>query len=148
MPTTMSDVYALWSLPITSLRWASNIMETMVGAQQIIAARMPTLAAAFQNPLAADRAELQLMLTEKVSAFGQSGRSLSLAGQALQRATRANARTAGKMTGGGLIWPDEWARLAETNLAAAVALATLPTATLAPIRRKVKANRRRLKTAR
>lgn len=134
----------LWLWPVQAARLGSDWMETMAATQRVISARLPTIASAMQNPLAADRRELNLMVSEKVGAFGLSGDAINAAGAVVRRAADANARALGRMAGGGVLWPADWMRLAEGNLAAAVALAALPAATLAPVHKRVTANDRRL----
>jgi hypothetical protein len=138
------DALTLWSWPLATARWSSDMVEMMMGAQRVVAARMPTILSAMQNPIAADRVELNRMVSEKVGAFNASGASVTAAGSAVHRAADANARALGRMAGGGILWPQDWMRLAESNLAAMAAMAALPTTTLAPIRSGVKANDRRL----
>jgi hypothetical protein len=67
------------------------------------------------------------------------------AGGIARDAATANAKAFRTMASGGLLWPNDWMRLFETNLAAAAALATLPTNALAPIHQGVVANDRRLR---
>jgi hypothetical protein len=117
----------------------------MFGAQRVVVARMAVIAAALQNPLAANHGELGRMVTEKVGAFGLSGRSVAEAGKLMRKAAETNARSFGKMARGGLMRPSDWMHIAEVNLAAAAALAALPTAALVPIRKDVVSNDRRLR---
>lgn len=134
----------LWLWPLQAARLGSDWMETMAATGRVISARLPTIASAMQNPLAADHGELNLMVSEKVGAFNLSGDAINAAGAVVRRAADANARALGRMAGGGVLWPMEWMKLAEGNLAAAAALAALPAATLAPVHKRVTANDRRL----
>ncbi len=134
----------LWMWPLQAARLGSDWMETLAATQRVITARLPTIASAMQNPFTADHGELNLMVTEKVGALRSSGRAVDEAGAVLRRAADANARAFGRMAGGGVLWPADWMRLAEGNLAAAAALAALPAATLAPVHKRVTANDRRL----
>lgn len=140
MPSVTDNAMTLWNWPMAAAHWNKDVIDMMFGAQRVVAARMPTIAAAMQNPLAADHVELSRMVSEKVGAFTTSGKSIEAAGDAVQRAGSANARALGKMASGNIVWPTEWMRLAESNLAAAAAMAALPTATLAPLQDGVKAN--------
>lgn len=145
MTTTTNPIAELWMWPLHAARLGSDWMETMLATQRVISARLPTIASAMQNPLAADHVELNRMVSEKVSAFGQSGRSVQTAGAVVRQAADANARALGRMAGGGMLWPAEWMALAEGNLAAMAAMAALPAAALAPVHSRVTANDRRLR---
>jgi hypothetical protein len=141
----LDGVLQFWALPLQMAKLGNDMAETAMGAQRVIKARMPVIEAAMRNPLTADHAELGLMVTEKVRAFRKSGRSVSAAGEVINRAAKANAKALEKMASGRLMWPSDWLHLMEGNVAAATAFAALPAAALAPIRRGVTANERRLK---
>jgi hypothetical protein len=145
MPSITENAITLWTWPLASAKWGGDMIEMMMGAQRVVAARVPTIVSAMQNPLAADHVELNRMVSEKVGAFNASGKSVTAAGDALQRAGEGNARAFGRMVRGAPLWPQDWMQLAETNLAAMAAMAALPTAALAPIRHGVKANDQRLR---
>jgi hypothetical protein len=145
MPSITDNAMTLWNWPLAAARWNSDVMEMMMGAQRVVAARVPTILSAMQNPIAADHVELNRMVSEKVGAFNASGKSIAAAGDAVHHATDANARALGRMAGGNILWPQDWMRLAESNLAAMAAMAALPTAALAPLQSGVKANDKRLR---
>lgn len=145
MPSMSENAVTVWNWPLASAQWGRDMAEMMLGAQRVVAARMPTILSAMQNPIAADHAELKRMVSEKVGAFNASGRSVAAAGDAVHRAADANARALGRIAGGGVLWPQDWMRLAERNLAALAALAALPTTTLAPLQSGVRANDKRLR---
>ena len=145
MSSMTEDAMTLWNWPLATAQWSSDMIEMMMGAQRVVAARLPTIVSAMQNPIAADHVELNRMVSEKVGAFNASGKSVSAASDAVQRAANANARALGRMAGGSVLWPHEWMRLAESNLAAMATMAALPTATLAPLQSGVKANDKRLR---
>lgn len=144
MATINNSAAALWLWPLQAMRLGSDWMETMAATGRVISARLPTIASAMQNPMAADHRELNLMVSEKVGAFGLSGDAINATGAVMRRAGDANARALGRMAGGGVLWPADWLKLAEGNLAAVAALAALPTAALAPVHKRVTANDRRL----
>lgn len=143
--TVARNLLALWTWPLETMRLGAAMMETLVGAQSVIAARLPMVGAALFDPLNADHRELERMVTEKVSAFRISGKSVQKAGGVARDAATSNAKALHALAGGGLLWPTDWMRLFETNVAAAAALATLPTIALAPIHRDVIANEKRLR---
>jgi len=140
MSSLTENAMTLWNWPFAAAKWNKDVVDMMFGAQRVVAARMPTIAAAMQNPLAADHVELSRMVTEKVGAFTVSGKSISAAGDAVQRAGSANAHALGRMASGSVMWPSDWMRLMESNLAAAAVMAALPAAALAPLHSGVKAN--------
>ncbi|WBQ19202.1 hypothetical protein [Sphingobium yanoikuyae] len=144
MASAIENGMALWMWPLTAARLASDWAETMASARSVVAARMPTIAAAWINPFAADYRELTRMVTEKTSAFGHSHRSISFAQEAVRRASEANVHALGKLSGGGFFGWSEWTKLAERNLDIATTLAMLPTRALAPIHAEATANARRL----
>lgn len=143
--TTTKDLFALWAWPFKAMKLGKDIAETMLGAQNVISARLPMVGTALTDPMNADHRELGRMVTEKVSAFHTSGKSVEKAGGIARDAAAANAKAFRTVVSGGLLWPNDWMRLFETNLAAVAALATLPATALAPIHQGVVANDRRLR---
>lgn len=75
--------------------------ETMRASGEVIGARTPMIEAAMRNPLAADHAELALMVREKGEAFASSGASLAADMMKLQfdLIAQGNAVAAAMMTG-------------------------------------------------
>lgn len=144
MTTIIASTFALWTWPIQAARLGSDLMEATRSAQRVMAARLPMISDAMSNPAAADYGELGLMVTEKTTAFRSSGRAATMASDAVRRASGSNARALGKISGGGVLWPQDWLRLVEDNMAAAAALGALPAAMLAPVHRTVTANDKRL----
>jgi hypothetical protein len=142
--TQAGNMMKLWFWPWEAAQVATRIVETMVATQTVLAARLPMMSAAMANPLDADYRELSLMVSEKVDAFGRSGRSVSKAGAAVQRAAQANARDFGRLGGSGFL-PTDWLPLFERNMVMAATLMTLPMEALAPIHKGVTANARRLR---
>ncbi len=145
MATMTQNVMTLWSWPLLAGRLASDMVETAMGAQRVVGARMPTLATAMCNPLFADHRELNLMVSEKVSAFGKSQSAMTGTADTVKRASAANAQAARQVAGGAMLWPADWMKLAEANIAAFAGLALLPTSMLAPLHSGVTANDRRLR---
>ena len=150
MPSTMNAMLDLWMWPVHAARLMGDATETMLGAQRVVAARMPTIAAAARNPWTADHAELGRMVTEKVHAAGLSSRAASTAISGAQKAAHANMAATARLARGEMVWPAEWMTLAAGSIAAASAMMTMPAAALAPFSSRVSANDRRLsgKTAR
>lgn len=144
MASAIENGMALWMWPLTAVRLASDWTEMMTSARSVVDARVPMIAAAWANPFTADHRELTRMVTEKTSAFGQSQRSISSAQETVRRASEANARALGRLSGGGWLGWSEWTKIAERNLEIATTLAMLPTTALAPIHSKATANARRL----
>jgi hypothetical protein len=142
--TPAGTMMKLWFWPWEAAQMGARVVETMVATQTVLAARLPMISAAMANPLAADHRELSLMVSEKIDAFGRSGRSVSKAGAAVQKAAQANARDLGRL-GGGALLPTDWLTLFERNMAMATTLMTLPMDALAPIHKGVTSNARRLR---
>ncbi len=84
-----NDLSAIWLWPWTMAKANLALLETMTGVPDVIAARLPTITDAMQNPRAANPGELTRMVTEKTAAFGRSHRSLSSAARKIQAATGA-----------------------------------------------------------
>ncbi|ATI78702.1 hypothetical protein [Sphingobium yanoikuyae] len=144
MASAIENGMVLWMWPLTAARLASDWLETMTIARTVIDARMPMIAAAWTNPFTANHSELTRMVTEKTSALGASQKTISSAQETVRRASEANARALGRLTGGGWLDWSEWTKIVERNLEIATTLAMLPTGTLAPIHSKATANARRL----
>jgi len=142
--TSTGTMMKLWFWPWEAAQIASRLVETAVATQTVLAARLPMISAAMANPLDADHRELSLMVSEKVEAFGRSGRSLSKAGKAVQHAANANARDLTRLGGGGFL-PADWMAVFERNMLMAATLMTLPMEALAPIHKGVTSNARRLR---
>jgi hypothetical protein len=145
MTTMAENTFSLWLWPIQAARLGVDAIETMLAAQQVISARLPTLAGAMVQPLSADHGELSLMVTEKVAAFGESRKSATAVSDVIRRASAANAKILGTIAGGGVIWPADWLQLTWDNLAACAAVVALPMDMLKPIHVSVVANERRLR---
>ena len=143
--TITENLAALWSWPLEAIKLGTSLAETMAGAQNVIAARLPMMGTALADPVNADHRELERMVTEKISAFCTSGKSLGAAGRIAGNAAASNAHALRAFASGRLLWPNDWMRLFETNLAAAATLAALPATALAPIHQGVVANDRRLR---
>ena len=142
-----SNVMKLWFWPLEAARAAADLLETTVATQSVVAARLPMISAAAIDPLAADHRELSLMMSEKVEAFGKSGRTLSQAANVVQEAAGANARDWGRVATGTMLSPLDWMAMTERNLLIATTLMLLPAQALAPVRKGVTANARRLRNA-
>lgn len=144
MASAFENGMALWMWPLTAAQLAHDWAETMTRAQSVIDARIPIISAAWGNPFTADKRELTQMVTEKTSAYRQSQRLINSAQHKVRRASQANARAFGRLSGGGWLGWSEWKQIVERNLEVAATLAMLPTTALAPIHSKVTANARRL----
>lgn len=144
MTKAAANGWALWTLPWSMAKLTADWTETMLSARDVIDARVPKIAEAWINPIAADHRELSRMVTEKMDAFGQSHRAATKAHSSLVRASEANARALGRLSGGELLSFGEWFKIVERNFEIATALAVLPATALAPIHARVRANARRL----
>lgn len=141
---SMKDASALWFWPWTMAQANIALFETAASVPSVLGARLPMISDAIRNPWTADTVELNRIVSEKTEAFGRSQRSLSSAARKLQAAAEGNARDLGKVTGGGMLWPTDYIRMAERNIAALAALATVPGEALAPVHKGVTSNAKRL----
>lgn len=139
------NLFTLTMWPIAATTFAMDWAGTMLGARRVVDTRLPMIHTAWADPLRADHVEMGRMVTEKVDAFGTSHRTLRAAGERVRRATQANAKALGRLSGGGLLWPSDWLEIAERNLDIFATLAALPAAALKPVQTKVEANVRRLR---
>lgn len=144
MATAIDNGMALWMWPLTMAKLSSDWMETMTSAAHVVDTRMPMIAAAWLSPLTANHTELSRMVSEKTDAFGRSGRSITAAQGSIRRASKANARALGKLSGGQFLGFSEWTGIFERNLEIAATLLAMPTNALAPVHGRATANSRRL----
>jgi hypothetical protein len=142
------DWFALWTAPIEAARTAMAMGETAMQAQSVIAARLPVLFEAVQNPAKADHRELALMVTEKIGAAKGSAQSASASARTLRSAMKGHAATLGRLGGGEFPTVEMIRETTEHNLAIAASLVALPGAMLRPFHAGVAANARRLAGAR
>lgn len=145
MSSLFDEMVAAWTWPYRLGTLAVDVIRTADSAHDVIAARLPLIASAWQNPLAADYPELQRMVAEKLSAFDASKQAIDDASASVRRASTRTAKAFGQLTGGGMLWPDQWFRLAEANATAFISLASLPMTAFAPVKRTVSVNARRLR---
>lgn len=139
--TATGDLMSWWLWPLNAAKLGSDLIDTMIGARDMVTARSATIETGWRDPLNADRRELGLMVSEKVAAFASSGKAIEAAVSTMRRAADANGRALGRLAGGSVMSPVDWWRLAELNLAASTAALA---AALTPVRRTVHANRLRL----
>jgi hypothetical protein len=134
----------LWTAPMRMAATAHAIAETAAGAQAVIAKRTPMIFQAFTSPWTADIPELTLMVSEKVSAFNASTRSMAAGGETLNKAIDGQVSAMRRLGSTGWLSPMGWWDVAERNLTVVSALMTLPGDVLAPYHKGVTANARRL----
>jgi len=144
MPSSFSNAYTLmmwpWTQTQTNHHWLTMIQE----AQEVMAARMPTLWRAFLSPWQADHAEIGLMWSEKTVAFGQSSKAVQRAGRRVEIAAKTQQKSISKARAGQMVtFFDLW-EIYERNITAMASLSLLSTAVLKPIQAKVSANAKRL----
>jgi hypothetical protein len=130
-----------------SLLKAGADSATLAAASaRVIGARMPMIAEAMRNPMAADHVELTRMVAEKGSAFGNA--AMAAAGVAATMAFDHAAFAASEMARGGRGSPTSlffraWGHYARMGQAAL----EMQAEAMRPIRRAATANARRLKGA-
>jgi hypothetical protein len=140
----VTDFFKLWFWPLDAARMGVQITETLMASQSVIEARMPMIGAAMSNPLQANHKELTQMVMEKGQAFGRSQRSVSAALDTVRKSSQANVHDLSRLSGGAFFGPADWMQMFERNMAAAVAISTMPAQALAPIHKRATANARRL----
>jgi hypothetical protein len=145
MPTA-KDTMALWMWPWMMAKAHLDFIETLIVAPKVVAARVPVMASAAQNPWLCDYGELTRMVTEKGDALGIAHDKITSASRKLQSASEANARDLGKLAGGAMLLPTDWFEMAERSYSAWAALVALPGEAIAPVHRRVTGNARRLRT--
>ncbi|MEO7813817.1 MAG: hypothetical protein ABIR87_00015, partial [Sphingomicrobium sp.] len=78
----MSNVWTEWQ---KMWRAGAMLSETMTASQAVVGHRSRTIEDAMSDPLRADYGELNRMVSEKATAFGAAGMSLSRDWLAMQR---------------------------------------------------------------
>lgn len=142
---SFEDTAAIWVWPWTIVQTQIAMFEILADVPSVLAARLPMISDAMNGALTTNTTELTRMVTERAEAHGRLHRSFSSAARKVQMAAVGNARDLGKITGGGILWPSDYMRMAERNLGALAELATFPRDTMVPIRNRVTSNVRRLK---
>lgn len=137
----MTDMWSEWQ---RLWRAGTMLSETMTASQAVVEHRSRTIETAFSDPLGADHAELGRMVSEKATAFGAAGASLSRDWLAMQRDWGAQVSDVSAMMLGKLpsvqksqAMVKRSQRLGSAGLASSIRAIT-------PIHRAVTANHRRL----
>tara|TARA_B110001454_G_scaffold218985_2_gene248937 strand:+ start:1732 stop:2178 length:447 start_codon:yes stop_codon:yes gene_type:complete len=144
MPNSFSNAYTLMMWPWTQARTNGEWLEMISDAQQVMAARMPTLWQAFLSPMQADHKEIGLMWSEKSAAFGRSAHAVDRARRHLEIAGNQQRKIVDKAQSGRLVTIFDLLEATEQTLMAMATLALLPTEALKPVKSAVAANSKRL----
>ena len=138
----MFDPFKMWS---EMMRAGRMVGETMVAANDVVASRGETIAAAARDPLGADTNELSRMVTEKGSAFSRAGSSLAGDWMTMQGDMMRQAQAIGAVCLSGRM-PSPAAATAIANRGARLSQSALTSGikALRPIHAMATANRRRL----
>lgn len=126
--------------------WRAGAMlsETMTASQAVVEHRSRTIEDAMSNPMRADYGELSRMVSEKATAFGAAGASLSRDWLAMQRDWGAQVSDMSAMMLGKVPSPQKaQAMIARSQRLGSAALASSVRA-MSPIHRTATANQRRL----
>ena len=126
--------------------WRAGTMlsETMSASQAVVGHRSRTIENAMSDPLGADYGELNRMVSEKATAFGAAGMSLSRDWLAMQRDWGAQVSDVSAMMFGKLPSPQKsQAMMARSQRLGSAALASSVRA-MTPIHKAATANQRRL----
>jgi hypothetical protein len=143
----------LYSAAADMARSGQRAAETLAASGDVVAKRSVMMKAAASAPLAADYAELNRMVPEKVEAFAQAGSAMVSGWGALQSTVAAHMQQLGAMAlRGRPPTVAELIALSSRNMEFAVSLTEHFSAAggkgLRPIHARATANARRLKRAR
>ncbi|WP_309602179.1 hypothetical protein [Sphingomonas sp.] len=137
----MTNMWTEWQ---KMWRAGTMLSETMVASHAVVEHRGRTIEDAMSDPLSADYVELNRMVSEKATAFGAAGLSLSRDWLAMQRDWRAQVSDVSAMMLGKLPSPQKTqAMMARSQRLSSAALASSVRA-MTPIHRAATANQRRL----
>jgi hypothetical protein len=140
----------LWAAGASMTDTSRRAVETLVAANEVVAARSKIIEAAVHSPLTGDIAELGRMVPEKVDAFSSAGSATVAAWWEMQSAWVRHMQHVGGMAMRGrpptaVELADLGTRMTTLALGSIEATARLGSASLAPVHRKATANARRLK---
>ena len=137
----MTDMWSEWQ---RLWRAGTMLSETMTASQAVVEHRSRTIEDAISDPMRADYGELNRMVSEKATAFGAAGLSLSRDWLAMQRDWGAQVSDVSAMMFGKLPSPQKLqAMMARSRRLGSAALASSVRA-MTPIHRAATANQRRL----
>ena len=140
----MTNMWTEWQ---KMWRAGTMLSETMTASQAVVEHRSRTIEDAMSDPLGADYNELGRMVSEKATAFGAAGASLSRDWLAMQRDWGAQVSDVSAMMLGKLPSPQKaQAMMARSQRLGNAALASSVRA-MTPIHRTATANQRRLAKA-
>lgn len=142
----MDGLTPLWLWPLALAKAQNDMIDIAMSAQKVVVAQMPLVAAAVRQPWSADYPELFDLVEEETKTFGLSQRKLAAVSRSLRLAFEANSRDFARLMAGTVLGPADWAAIGTRNLDAWSALVNLPGVTMAPVRRRVLRNERRLST--
>ena len=134
----------MWSEWQRLWRAGTMLSETMVASQAVVEHRSRTIEDAMSDPMRADYVEIGRMVSEKATAFGAAGASLSRDWLAMQRDWGAQVSDVSAMMLGKLPSPQKsQAMMARSRRLGSAALASSVRA-MTPIHKAATANQRRL----
>ena len=137
----MTNMWTEWQ---KMWRAGTMLSETLTASQAVVEHRGRTIEDAMSDPLSADYVELNRMVSEKATAFGAAGLSLSRDWLAMQRDWGAQVSDVSAMMLGKLPSPQKTqAMMARSQRLSSAALASSVRA-MTPIHRAATANQRRL----
>ena len=137
----MTDPWTEWQ---KLWRAGTMLSETMTASQAVVGHRSKTIEAAINDPLGADYGELNRMVSEKATAFGAAGMSLSRDWLAMQRDLGAQVSDVSAMMFGKLPGPDKAQAMMKRSQRLGSAALASSVGAMTPIHRAATANQRRL----
>ena len=137
----MTDMWSEWQ---RLWRAGTMLSETMVASQAVVEHRSRTIEDAMSDPMRADYVEIGRMVSEKATAFGAAGASLSRDWLAMQRDLGAQVSDVSAMMLGKMPSASKaQAMMTRSQRLGSAALASSVRA-MTPIHRAATANQRRL----
>ena len=137
----MADMWTEWQ---KMWRAGTMLRETMSASQAVVEHRSRTIEDALSNPMRADYGELNRMVSEKATAFGAAGMSLSRDWLAMQRDLGAQVSDMSAMMFGKMPSPSKaQAMMTRSQRLGSAGLASSVRA-MSPIHKAATANQRRL----
>jgi hypothetical protein len=137
----MTDLWREWQrLMRAGTMWG----ETISAAHEVVGYRSKTIKAALNNPFAADHVELGRMMSEKGTAFGAAGASLSRDYFAMHADLTAQSAALGKMMIGQLPTPGATQAMMTRTQRLGSAVLTSSIRAMTPVHKAATANARRL----
>ena len=137
----MTDMWSEWQ---RLWRAGTMLSETMTASQAVVEHRSRTIEDAISDPMRADYGELGRMVSEKATAFGAAGASLSRDWVAMQRDWNAQAMALSQFMMGQMPGPRKTQAMIARGQRLSSAVLASGVRAITPIHHAATANERRL----